>query len=682
MKKINLLICLLIAVSMLAGCVSKEPMNESEREAASYEYIFRDLPEPIYIETAESFSGGSGTEKDPYQISTAAELALMAELTNDEDSTASSEYNKANYKLTADISLNDTSNAAEWGDTSPEYSWKAASTKNPFTGSFDGNGHIISGLYINADYSDNNMTHNYFGLFAQNYGNISNLKLTDSYICVSGYSSYIGSICGINYGSIINCESSVNLEYYDATIGGIAGMVSQSETINDNGGVISDCTFSGNIKDKRESSNSNAGGIVGSVSSNAQIKNCRNYADISADYENSNIIAGIAASCSDSTVDGCINSGNISGNGEVGGVVGVSTALRNDEITSIMNCVNEGTIHGRNRSISGILASNGGTNTKISGCKNNGEVSVINKSDVFAAGIVAETGKGSLTIENCENSAYVSSDTPAGIIAQITSLGTLDLEVKNCINSGKIVSTGIYSGGIINNVMPSLSDDTKITVIECTNKGDIESNKNAGGILAFLGNVSDREVDGNSSLNIVDCTNEGNIQINASTAFVGGIMGVHGMQNFHGEITGCMNKGTITFTEVEPDKETTSIPADDSQRALQLTRMGGGIVGKIGAGTDLAQIRGEDNNNSNINADDVVLKISDCRSTGVIVSPAEEDYVYEDNGEPVIINDFGGIVGHSSPDGGYAFKAENCFYSGTDCGLGNNYGTDIGTKEN
>lgn len=679
MKKINLILSLLLVISIAAGCAQKTADNP-EATAVNYEYIFRELSEPVYIEASESFAGGSGTEDDPYQISTAAELALMSELTNSEEFSTKMEYNKANYKLTADISLNDTSNADDWSNTAPQYSWKSISIRSPFMGNFDGNGHTISGLYINEDYADTNTNKKDYGLFATNNGSISNLNITDSYICVSGYNSYIGSICGWNNGIITNCESSVDFEYYDATIGGIAGCTSRIETINENGGVISNCAFKGSIKDKRDKSFSYAGGIVGSLSSKAQLKNCHNYSDITTEHENSNTIGGIASSCSDSTIDSCTNSGNISANDNAGGILASTSALNDSEIVYINNCVNEGAVYGTGDFMAGILAS-GSSNVKISSCKNNGEITGKDGVGSYAAGILANAGAYT-TIENCENTGYVHSNIPAGIMSQTVPLDRISISIKNCINSGKIVSTGLYSGGIVNYINIGSNQPVKINVEGCTNKEYIESQSMAGGIVAFSSNVATSENSEESYLKITACKNEGDIYTHSGTGVVGGVIGSYGLNDFRGEIIDCENSGNITFAEIEPDEETTSIAADDPQQAVQLTRMGGGIVGKIGDSIDLFQIKGADNNNPNINAEDAILKISGCRSTGAVVSPAEEDYAYDDNGESVITNNLGGIVGYSSQKDGYSFKAENCFYSGIDCGLGNNYGTDIGTKEN
>ena len=85
---------------------------------------------------ATKYAGGSGTENDPYLIETPEQLALLV----------SKNYaNGGYYKLTADIKLNDTSSKG-WQKNANQWF-----TKNYiFKGHFDGNGHIVSGLYIDS----------------------------------------------------------------------------------------------------------------------------------------------------------------------------------------------------------------------------------------------------------------------------------------------------------------------------------------------------------------------------------------------------------------------------------------------------------------------------------------------------------------------------------------------------
>ena len=83
---------------------------------------------------------GSGTASDPYEISSAEELALLAENVN-----AGNSYSNTYFELTADIDLA----GKEWTPIgSNDYS---------FNGTFDGGKHIVDNISI---YPDNRKDHN------------------------------------------------------------------------------------------------------------------------------------------------------------------------------------------------------------------------------------------------------------------------------------------------------------------------------------------------------------------------------------------------------------------------------------------------------------------------------------------------------------------------------------------
>ncbi|MBD9061226.1 MAG: hypothetical protein EGR45_04300 [Ruminococcaceae bacterium] len=111
----------------------------------------------------------------------------------------------------------------------------------PFSGTFDGKGHTISGLNYSGEYA---------GLFGyMNGGTISNIKLADSSFKNGTVS---GGICAVNDGGTIENCAVDNVDVSGGTAGGICGQ---------NSGTITDCFFSGNV-----SSDGKSGGICGSNS--------------------------------------------------------------------------------------------------------------------------------------------------------------------------------------------------------------------------------------------------------------------------------------------------------------------------------------------------------------------------------------------------------------------------------
>ncbi|MCQ2235258.1 MAG: hypothetical protein MJZ24_11030, partial [Paludibacteraceae bacterium] len=166
---------------------------------------------------------GEGTESDPYQIATAAHLYWFAALVNGDSKVCTggiARNEEANAILTADIVVNDTTDWEKWG--TDDFNDKDLIKWTPigdgidykmYGGTFDGNGHTISGLYFNDGNAD------YVGLFGWNYRTIQNVGVEASYL--KGGSS-VGGVCGENGGTVSNCYNtgSVNGSEY---VGGVCG---------------------------------------------------------------------------------------------------------------------------------------------------------------------------------------------------------------------------------------------------------------------------------------------------------------------------------------------------------------------------------------------------------------------------------------------------------------------------
>ena len=186
--------------------------------------------------------GGSGTSSSPYTIENASDLVAFASKVNGSEQGAYA-------KLTADITLTS--------------AWTAMGTSSkPYTGTFDGQGHTISGLNLTATAAN-------AGLFGYvNNATIQNFTLAGS---VSSNSDNVGSVVGYAKGSstIQDIVSTVNITMTAAKshLGGIAGNI-------ENGTSVLGCTYSGTLN--AGSSTDSNGGIVGFANANCSgtIKYC------------------------------------------------------------------------------------------------------------------------------------------------------------------------------------------------------------------------------------------------------------------------------------------------------------------------------------------------------------------------------------------------------------------------
>lgn len=138
--------------------------------------------------TAQGFALGTGTENDPYLIHNASELALVV-------STGGGQ-NKF-YKIVNDIYINDpaifdhTTGGLKEGKTGDIRQWV---TGSDFTGTLDGDGHVIYGLYF--DVAGNKASANAgYGLFRKTWGNatIKNLGVDNAFVNgPNGASAFVG----------------------------------------------------------------------------------------------------------------------------------------------------------------------------------------------------------------------------------------------------------------------------------------------------------------------------------------------------------------------------------------------------------------------------------------------------------------------------------------------------------
>ena len=142
---------------------------------------------------------GDGTAENPYQIGSAAELYWFAKTVNEGDYDANAVLTDnitINENVLNDGSLNTNSSFREWTPIG-EYGTYG---EKAYTGTFDGRGHTISGLYYNG-------SGYYVGLFGcvDSDGRVQKVNVADSYISNSYRYGNVGGVCGRNGGTITNC---------------------------------------------------------------------------------------------------------------------------------------------------------------------------------------------------------------------------------------------------------------------------------------------------------------------------------------------------------------------------------------------------------------------------------------------------------------------------------------------
>ena len=235
---------------------------------------------------------GSGTKDDPYQISTAAQLKRFRNIVN--GTGGQTQDSGACAVLMNDIVLNDGTFDAN-GTYTPGSSSKAAeewtpigkytddNDKTPYTGTFDGQGHTIKGLYVNS------ASDAYVGLFGCLEGAAVRNLTVDGY--VQGYKT-AGGIAGCaSNAAIENCSNHCSVfGGSDSMLGGIAGL-------NFDGAKIIDCYNVGTII-RNSTVFEFCGGIVWGNA--GTVSNCYNVGTISG-----NVYDGEIVGRNSGTVENC-----------------------------------------------------------------------------------------------------------------------------------------------------------------------------------------------------------------------------------------------------------------------------------------------------------------------------------------------------------------------------------------
>ena len=312
------------------------------------------IPQWGWAQTASQPSVGNGSTRNPYEISTAAELAWFRDYVNGGKLSVCA-------KLTADIDLKDFCHAAD--ASKEELSWEPIGNySNKYTGTFDGNGHIISNLYIKVQ----RRGVGFFGYMED--GTIKNIVFDNAQVENTGNDYHYpltGIVVGATFGTLQNLKTLKNCSVKSGakTLGGIAGTITRSCSNLEN-----NATVSGRNK---------VGGIAG-LFSGSTLSSCVNNGMVKEDC--SGECGGIVGYIAYGTIEDCANYGNVTGTNEIGGIVGyaqdnstIKSTLSIGDITSEES--RAGIIVGYARSInaSNMLAYSNNAKLTINGTKQEGD---------------------------------------------------------------------------------------------------------------------------------------------------------------------------------------------------------------------------------------------------------------------------------------------------------------------
>ncbi len=272
----------------------------------------------------------SGTTNVAWEINTTADLVKFG------TTIGSSGCYGETFILTSDIDLNEGWIASS---SAPSQTWNhAVQAGNWFGGTFDGQGHTISGLYVRL--TGNNSGPDGVGMFAGFKTDNGRSPTVKNFALVNSYFEDVGNAdSGKNksdgVGAIVgdvrrDCIATIENVYSNAIVvkggigfnaGGLVGFVNSGDG---NGSLtMNNCVFAGTVTAKGE----NAGGIVGNSNKNVTLTDCVNLGIITGKES----VGGIIGRCdATTTITRCVNLGNLTStansdttyNGNIMGYIG------------------------------------------------------------------------------------------------------------------------------------------------------------------------------------------------------------------------------------------------------------------------------------------------------------------------------------------------------------------------
>lgn len=460
-----------------------------------------------------------------------------------------------------------------------------------FAGTFEGNGHTISGLKLYGEGSEQGL----FRYLAET-AVVKDLHLQAN-ISPVGSRADVGGIAGVNRGQIIDCSFDGNVSGGDGVggiagvnavsgiienctvrgtmsgvhfVGGIAGInygvvrssVNRAEvntTAQQNSVELSDVTVESITNSESSASATDIGGIAGT--STGVIRDCENYGSVGYRHMGYNV-GGIAGAQAGYIAD-CVNHGVVSGRKEVGGIVGQMEPLSNikysadtlqilkGQLNTLSSMTNQAAGNAQNSS-NAITEKIGELREQTDTAKSAVEVLLPGGGDDLDSILAAQNALS----ESVTSMPATMNEISAAAKNSMTILGQDLTAISEQVT---IMGSTLNASNAIGTTFSDISDadtdrDQGGKVERCANSGSVMGDANVGGIAGAMAPENDLDleddwqVSGESSLNISTqlravvnaCENRGTISCVKRNG--GGIIG----WQYMGLVKNSINLGTVS----------------------------------------------------------------------------------------------------------------------------------------
>ncbi|MFC1793127.1 GLUG motif-containing protein [Planctomycetota bacterium] len=372
------------------------------------------------------FPGGVGEPNNPYKIATSEQLVYITDFPYLQDK---------NFVLAVDINLDPNLYGGQVFDRV---------VIPAFSGTFDGNDHVISNLTIKG--TGEPWLSGMFGELKSG-ARVKNLAVVD--VNITGSGNYIGGLVGKNYGDLASCylTGTVVGIGIDNCVGGLVGLNNGNITASHSNCVTSTPYSLYTLYDEYEPVPGGVGGLVGS-----------NGGSIHSSYSTSIVsgsgyVGGLVGK-NDGSIIQCYSEDTTTGYCIVGGLVGT-----NNYTGSIIESYSTATVLGDGQDVGGLVGSNGGS------IHNSYSTSIVSGSG-YLGGFVGSNG-GNITASY--STGTVSGDDYLGGL-----VGRNGGSINNCYSTGT-VSGNCYIGGLMG------LNIGKVTISYST--GKVSGNDYVGGLV-------------------------------------------------------------------------------------------------------------------------------------------------------------------------------------------------------
>ena len=474
-------------------------------QEAEGKFSAKHIARALYNFVPSHFSGGRGTEADPYLIGSVDDLNTLSTYVASMDE----EYlpfRTAYYEQIANIDF-DGATFSSIGNTN------ATAPYSFFCGKYDGKGYKIENIVIAN--VNSNKAQGFFGYLdgaahiknmnfdkvtinasTWNVGTIAgcvqntstalieNCHVTNGSVYSSG--DAVGGIVGkMQVGTVRGCSYSGTVSAGNVNVGGVTGLMD-----NYSGSFVTECSVEGTVSGTKDQ----VGGIAGKI-----LKGGITSCTVAATVKGTNLVGGVAGYVAGGTVKTCtLTNPSVSGTKNIGGVAG-----QIDPAGTVTGCsVTGGTVNGTAASVGGIVGvyNKGGL---ISQCNTSGvavETAASNAGGILGdmwSGTDAKTSK----VENCNVSGGSVTSTSSGQVGGVIGCATGKGIVNKCSASCNVANTG-GSGGRVGGIA-GFVNTTDVLIANCIYYGgELTNNNSAGGVGGIAGQFSATSL---SNTAIVNC---------------------------------------------------------------------------------------------------------------------------------------------------------------------------------